>query len=129
MISGLPLATFDLPLAASRPCPRLVIASFSVTSLSGKHVFHFRRTFLFVLPAISVLVEALLRAGSADLPLLVGKWFVFWGVGVRLSSPATAKSPSRDLPARVFFRSKIAARSPLSVRLASPILRWERWAY
>jgi hypothetical protein len=46
--------------------------------------FIFVALFLFVLPAISVLVEALLRGGGADLMLLVGKWFVFWGVGVRL---------------------------------------------
>ncbi|MGA3140186.1 MAG: DUF6790 family protein [Xanthobacteraceae bacterium] len=46
--------------------------------------FIFVALFLFVLPAISVLVEAVLRSGSADLMLLVGKWFVFWGVGVRL---------------------------------------------
>jgi hypothetical protein len=34
--------------------------------------FIFVALFLFVLPAISVLVEALLRSGSADLMLLVG---------------------------------------------------------
>src|ERR1700721_304296 len=46
--------------------------------------FIFVVLFLFVLPPISVIVEALLRSGDADLVLLVGKWFVFWGVGVRL---------------------------------------------
>jgi hypothetical protein len=46
--------------------------------------FIFVALFLFILPAISVLVDALLRSGGADLILLVGKWFVFWGVGVRL---------------------------------------------
>ena len=46
--------------------------------------FIFVALFLFVLPAISVVVEALLRGGSGDLILLVGEWFVFWGVGVRL---------------------------------------------
>ncbi len=38
---------------------------------------------LFVLPAGSVVIEAFWR-GGADLMPLVGKWFVFWGVGVRL---------------------------------------------
>lgn len=38
---------------------------------------------LFVLPAGCVIVEAL-RVGSADLLLLIGKWFVFWAGGVRL---------------------------------------------
>ena len=38
---------------------------------------------LFVLPAGCVLAEAIARDAS-DLLLIVGKWFVFWGVGVRL---------------------------------------------
>ncbi|MGA8770582.1 MAG: DUF6790 family protein [Rhodomicrobium sp.] len=39
---------------------------------------------LFIFPAASVLID-MLRAGSgADWMLLVGKWFVFWAVGVRL---------------------------------------------
>jgi hypothetical protein len=39
---------------------------------------------MFVLPAASIAVEAL-RFGDADgLMFLVGKWFVFWAVGVRL---------------------------------------------
>ena len=37
---------------------------------------------MFVLPLGSIAVE--LAAGPADLLWLVGKWFVFWGVGVRL---------------------------------------------
>jgi hypothetical protein len=44
--------------------------------------FIFVALFMFVLPAISVVAEEVLRGG--DLILLVGKWFVFWGVGVRL---------------------------------------------
>ena len=35
-----------------------------------------------VLPVISIAVE--LAAGSADLWVLIGKWFVFWAVGLRL---------------------------------------------
>lgn len=38
---------------------------------------------LLVLPAASVIVEMLVR-GGADIMQLVGKWFVFWAVGVRL---------------------------------------------
>ncbi len=38
---------------------------------------------LFVLPTACVAVEAL-WVGGADLLLLIGKWFVFWAVGVRL---------------------------------------------
>jgi hypothetical protein len=37
-----------------------------------------------VLPAVSIVAEAALSHGGADLTLLIGKWFVFWSVGVRL---------------------------------------------
>ena len=37
-----------------------------------------------VLPIASILAEAILARGGADVPWLIGKWFVFWSVGVRL---------------------------------------------
>jgi hypothetical protein len=37
-----------------------------------------------VLPVVSIVAEAALSHGGADLILLIGKWFVFWSVGVRL---------------------------------------------
>jgi len=39
---------------------------------------------LLVFPAGSVVVEAFAHGGNADLIHLIGKWFVFWGAGVRL---------------------------------------------
>jgi len=39
---------------------------------------------LLVLPTACVIAEALWLRGAADLMVLVGKWFVFWAVGVRL---------------------------------------------
>ena len=39
---------------------------------------------MLVLPAARVIVEALWFGSAADVMLLVGKWFVFWAVGVRL---------------------------------------------
>jgi hypothetical protein len=39
---------------------------------------------LLVFPAGCVVAEALWAGGAADVMLLVGKWFVFWAVGVRL---------------------------------------------
>jgi hypothetical protein len=38
---------------------------------------------LFVLPTACVVID-LLWVGGTDLLLLIGKWFVFWAVGVRL---------------------------------------------
>ena len=37
-----------------------------------------------VFPLASVVAEAALQHGGADLTLLAGKWFVFWAVGARL---------------------------------------------
>lgn len=37
-----------------------------------------------VLPVVSILIEALPFPGGAGLVALIGKWFVFWAVGVRL---------------------------------------------
>ena len=39
--------------------------------------------FMFVLPLLSVAVDASANHGSAS-PFLIAKWFVFWAVGVRL---------------------------------------------
>jgi hypothetical protein len=39
---------------------------------------------MFVLPVVSTAVEALWFNGSHGLMFLVGKWFVFWTVGLRL---------------------------------------------
>jgi hypothetical protein len=39
---------------------------------------------MFVLPILSILIELFLFHSSADLILLIGKWFVFWAVGIRL---------------------------------------------
>ncbi|MEQ1771848.1 MAG: DUF6790 family protein [Devosia sp.] len=40
---------------------------------------------MFVVPAASVLVEMLAWHPEASWIALIGKWFVFWGVGVRLA--------------------------------------------
>ena len=37
-----------------------------------------------VLPIASIVAESILARGGADLLWLIGKWFVFWSVGVRL---------------------------------------------
>ena len=37
-----------------------------------------------VLPAVSILIEFVILHSSADLLFLIGKWFAFWSVGIRL---------------------------------------------
>jgi hypothetical protein len=39
---------------------------------------------MFVLPAGSAIAEYAMTAGAAGWPELIGKWFVFWAVGIRL---------------------------------------------
>ena len=39
---------------------------------------------LLVMPALLTIVEALAGGKPSDLMSLIGKWFVFWGVGARL---------------------------------------------
>ena len=39
---------------------------------------------MLVLPAVSVVVEFVLTQGAAGWLTLIGKWVVFWGVGIRL---------------------------------------------
>ncbi len=68
--------------------------------------FIFVALFLFVLPAISVLAEALLSYGSIDLMLLIGKWFVFWGVGVRLFIAGVRQVAQPQFTAESIFQSQ-----------------------
>jgi hypothetical protein len=39
---------------------------------------------MLILPVVSIFVEFIVLHSAADLLFLVGKWFVFWAVGVRL---------------------------------------------
>ena|SRR5271155_822046 len=39
---------------------------------------------LLVFPVASVITEAVFSPNAVNVILLIGKWFVFWGVGVRL---------------------------------------------
>ncbi len=40
--------------------------------------------FMFILPMLSVLAEAFANKNHAALIALIGKWFVFWAIGIRL---------------------------------------------
>jgi hypothetical protein len=41
---------------------------------------------MFILPILAVLTELLIFHSNVGVVLLIGKWFVFWAVGVRLFS-------------------------------------------
>jgi hypothetical protein len=68
---------------------------------------------LFVLPAASVVIETLWAAGSADVLLLIGKWFVFWAVGVRLFIAGIRQVVQPQFTAEDIFAIKDRAALPL----------------
>jgi hypothetical protein len=39
---------------------------------------------MFIFPILSILVEIFIFHSSAGIILLIGKWFVFWSIGIRL---------------------------------------------
>jgi hypothetical protein len=39
---------------------------------------------MFIFPIVSVLIESIANKNHAGLIALIGKWFVFWAIGVRL---------------------------------------------
>jgi hypothetical protein len=57
---------------------------------------------LLVLPVISILVE-LIAHTSTDLAFLVGKWFVFWAVGVRLFLAGVRQTMQPSFTAKTIF--------------------------
>jgi hypothetical protein len=59
-----------------------------------------------VFPALSVLVEFCILHSSADLLWLIGKWFVFWGVGVRLMLAGLRQIANPTFTADVIFGVK-----------------------
>lgn len=57
---------------------------------------------LLVLPAASVIIEALYSAGT-DVLWLIGKWFVFWACGVRLLVAGLMQTFKPEFTARSIF--------------------------
>ena len=57
---------------------------------SGEHEIYFAIVFCLLLaaPVGSIVIEHSLFHAAAPLMSLVGKWFVFWGAGVRIALAA-----------------------------------------
>jgi hypothetical protein len=56
---------------------------------------------MLVLPLVSTIGEAMM--GGGDIWLLAAKWFVFWGVGVRLTIAGVRQMLQPDFTARDIF--------------------------
>jgi hypothetical protein len=72
---------------------------------------------MLVLPAGSVLIERWTGGGGASLWVLIGKWFVFWGVGVRLFIAGARQIVKPELTATGIFGVTDKAAFPLAREL------------
>lgn len=72
---------------------------------------------MLVLPVASVLIERWTGAGTVPLWQLVGKWFVFWGVGVRLLIAGVRQVVKPELTATGIFGVTDKAAFPLAQEL------------
>ena len=66
---------------------------------------------MLVCPAIFVMVEA--GRGSASLSYLIGKWFVFWAVGIRMAAAGLRQMLQPAYTAREIFGIQSAEPYPI----------------
>jgi hypothetical protein len=69
-----------------------------------------------VIPAISVLIEQVMTPG-ADLLLLIAKWFVFWGIGIRLLIAGIRQVLQPAFTARTIFRMEDPSAEKLVIEI------------
>ncbi len=62
---------------------------------------------LFILPALSVMAEVIVEKESPDW-MLIGKWFIFWAVGIRLFTAGIKQSSNPEFTAVKIFHMKTA---------------------
>jgi hypothetical protein len=70
-----------------------------------------------VLPVVSILVDVFLFQGNADIVLTVGRWFVFWAVGIRLLMAGARQTLNPAYTAETIF----GIRDPKAHRLVGEI--------
>jgi hypothetical protein len=61
---------------------------------------------MFVFPIISIVIEVLVNKNHAALIELVGKWFIFWGVGIRFLTVGIRQIFKPELTAEGIFGIK-----------------------
>ncbi|QGH69007.1 DUF6790 family protein [Pseudactinotalea sp. HY158] len=60
-------------------------------------------SFFVVLPTVSILIEWAVRPQRRDLLLLIGRWIVFWAVGIRLFTAGLSQAMRPEYTAEVIF--------------------------
>ena len=68
---------------------------------------------MFVLPVTSMGLEHFHSHGAASWMMLAGKWFLFWGVGVRTSGAGIRQCLQPQFTARQIFRLKTDEALPI----------------
>ncbi len=63
-------------------------------------------TLMVIFPWASVLVDRFVMHNADDLLLIIGKWFVFWAVGLRLFLAGLRQSTHPEFTARHIFEFK-----------------------
>jgi len=64
---------------------------------------------MFIAPLISFIIEASMASNTLSLIFLVGKWFVFWGVGMRLFTAGIKQILQPEFTAKILgIKSKEA---------------------
>ena len=58
---------------------------------------------MFILPIVSIIAEAGLSAAPQAMIVLIGKWFVFWAVGIRLLLAALRQIAKPEFTAETIF--------------------------
>lgn len=69
--------------------------------------------FMFIAPLASVITEAFVNKNHIPLVLLIGKWFVFWAIGVRLLTAGLRQIIKPELTAEGVFGIKNKASLPI----------------
>ena len=68
---------------------------------------------LLIFPAASIILEAMWRGSFAELIPLIGKWFVFWPIGVRLFVAGVRQIAQPRFTAEDIFQIKDTAVLPI----------------
>ena len=92
---------------------------------------------MLALPLVSILIELRASVGGPGLWPLIGKWFVFWGVGIRLAIAGGRQIIRPELTATGIFGVTDKAAFPLAQELgfwnlaigvvAIATLKWPDW--
>ena len=82
--------------------------------MQGRRVNHGNSSYLilnvsllFILPVFSVISECIIEKESPDW-MLIGKWFIFWAVGIRLFTAGIKQSSNPEFTATKIFHMKTA---------------------